>query len=111
MSQVRTYEAEPLCFIGGPHRAVPLVFLNCDPVVDTWMASDDELSGCRIARCYPAPPATLVNLSMPLSISLNGQCVRTPRRMRIGVGVGHSQSTQPGCPCMDGGGSSTAPCC
>ena len=79
-SQVRSYQAYPTCFIGGPQHAVPAALENCYPVVDGWAQGDEsngqlQLSGCQMLRCMPAPAMDAEASSLPFSVSLNGQVI------------------------------------
>ena len=75
-SQVREYEAKPVCFIGSRAREVGADLLNCQPTVEGWSKAVEGaagvVSGCTTLRCFPAPP-TSEEASLPLLVALNGQ--------------------------------------
>ena len=56
-SQIRSYTATPICFIGARARAVGADLEDCTNIVDGWTAGDDAASGCTRLRCQPAPAA------------------------------------------------------
>ena len=71
-SQIRVYDAQPLCFIGGRENAVGATLELCTNAVPTWTIGDAGLSGCRSLRCQPAPAMAQAD-RIELRISLNGQ--------------------------------------
>ena len=55
-SQVRTYDAQPLCFLGSRSRAVAASLEQCTNTISGWRAGDEATSGCSVLRCMPTPP-------------------------------------------------------
>ena len=58
-SQIRIYDAKPVCFIGARERLVAADLIDCTPLVEGWQATRDAAagieSGCQMIRCMPAP--------------------------------------------------------
>ena len=55
-SQIRTYDALPVCFLGSRERWVPADLEACSENVEGWMAADLHreppiTSGCSVLRC------------------------------------------------------------
>ena len=72
-SQMRSYYALPLCFLGSRNVVVGAEYEECNALVEGWKVGDEEVSGCRILRCMPAPAFAEAVDQIELRVSFNGQ--------------------------------------